>query len=441
MSAGRDMKRRTKIAVLIGTLEVGGAERDIVRNFPLLSRDEFEVVVVLFGHPGALAPELERQGVRYVARLEEPGDTREGSSTAANDSVAGAPAGEPLGLRLRRWVRTYRVLAPIHWVGSRLYTALYIARVTRWVGRTFKRERVDIAHFFLPHSYAYGMVACFLWSRNTRTVMSRLSLNFYKHERRVLAWLESHVLHRRVDIAVGNSRLILQELVDEGVPSDRTRLLYNGIDLAPFERHGGEREHSRAAFGIDQAAFVMVAVGNLYAYKGHRDLIEACADLGDRLPTGWQLLIAGRDQEGNRAAYEALITERGLSGHVHLLGPRDDIAEILFAADVFVQPSLHEGLPNAIIEAMAASLPVIGTAVGGIPEVVTATGGGDSSPDTGWLVPPRDRVALATTLVEAARDPGRRRRTGANARERAEAEFSVQRSVSDYESIYRELLS
>jgi glycosyltransferase involved in cell wall biosynthesis len=199
-------------------------------------------------------------------------------------------------------------------------------------------------------------------------------------------------------------------------------------------------------------AFVMVAVGNLWAHKGHGDLIEACALASEQLPEQWLLLIAGRDQEGNRAAYERLIADHGLTDNVRLLGETKDIPTLLAAADLFVQPSRHEGLPNAIVEAMAASLPVVATAVGGIPEVVVALAVGgmpevvtaasqhtDQPAATGWLVPPHDPEALSAALLEASRNPSLRKAMGARARARAEAEFSLDRSVRDYEAIYREV--
>lgn len=388
-------KRRTKIAVVIGTLDVGGAELDIVGNFPRLSRDEFEVVVVCFQNPGPLAVELEQRGVRIVAR-----------------GVGFPDAKAPSVVRL-------------------IKKAVYTIGVVRWIGRTLKAEQVDIAHFFLPHSYGYGMLACLLTRSRAKRVMSRLSLNFYAQEHRILSILEKHVLHRRLDIAIGNSKLIVEELAEEGVEPDKLRLLYNGIDVERFTRGAGDRERAREALGLARDAYVMVAVGNLWKHKGHRDLIDACALAQDALPSDWCLLIAGRDEEDNRAAYERLIAEHHLGGQVTLLGESDDVRMLLWAADVFIQPSHHEGFPNAVLEAMAASLPVIGTRVGGIPEAV--------SQDTGWLLETKNTSSLAATLLEAACDPAQRERKGEQGRARVVADFSLRQSVSAYESIYRAL--
>jgi glycosyltransferase involved in cell wall biosynthesis len=335
---------------------------------------------------------------------------------------------------------------------------VYIAHVTRWVGRVLADEQVDIMHAFLPHSYAYGMFACALWRRRAKTVMSRLSLNFYKDSHKVIAWLERNVLHQRVDIAIGNSKLILDELAEEGVARSKLRLLYNGVDPEPFVRAEGDRDLAREAFGIAEDAYVMVAVGNLHEYKGHADLIDACALVRDRMPDDWRLIIGGRDQRGNRAVLERQIAELGLASNVRLLGACENVAQLLKAGDVFVQPSHHEGLPNAIIEAMAASLPVVGTTVGGIPEAVipengqapTTVPGSDASAaddselgadaTTGWLVPPHDPDALGRALLEAAADPLLRAEMGVRAVARVQAQFSLDHSVAAYMAIYRELL-
>jgi glycosyltransferase involved in cell wall biosynthesis len=409
-------KRRTKVAVLVGALEVGGAELDIVRNVPRLDRDEFEVVVVSFGEPGTLAPELERQGIRVIARLD-------GATTEASPAAAAEAARAMSG--------------PAGWIRRRIGTLARMARAIPWIGRTFNAESVDIAHFYLPYAYGYGMFACLLMRRKTKRVMSRLSLNFYRGSNRILSWLERHLFHRYVDIAIANSEPIVRELVDEGVDPSRVRLLHNGIDPAPFASAATERPGARRDLGIKEDTFVILAVGNLHTYKGHADLIEACEQARGRLPEPWLLLIAGRDEAGNSAAYEALIEELGLGGHVRLLGPSDDVPRLLAGAEVFVQPSHHEGLPNAVLEAMASSLPVIGTAVGGIPEAVVPAG---SAGETGWLVPPHDPAALAEALFEAGDDTARRRTMGEHARSRIVAEFSLDKSVAAYESIYRELM-
>ena len=175
----------------------------------------------------------------------------------------------------------------------------------------------------------------------------------------------------------------------------------------------------RAELGIADDAFVMLAVGNLWSYKGHRDLIEACARVADQLPRC--LAVAHRWSRSGGEPGRVRGTGRaslGWRASSDFSAQRDDIAGLMFAADVFVHPSHHEGLPNSIIEAMAASLPVVATAVGGIPEAVCDVAHADDcGAETGWLDPAegsqRDSPALS---CDSASDSRARRRMGASAR-------------------------
>jgi starch synthase (maltosyl-transferring) len=123
----------------------------------------------------------------------------------------------------------------------------------------------------------------------------------------------------------------------------------------------------------------------------------------------------------------------GLRGRVHWLGVRDDIPALLKTADVLVQPSLWEGMPNAVLEAMAASRPVIGTAVEGTEDLVIPG-------QSGWLVPPGEVPSLVHALVEAADSPGCCRRYGVAGRRRVEQVFSLERTLGAYESLWARIL-
>ena len=123
----------------------------------------------------------------------------------------------------------------------------------------------------------------------------------------------------------------------------------------------------------------------------------------------------------------------GLAGEVHFLGQRRDVPDLLNAMDIFVLPSYSEGLSLALLEAMAAGLPVIATAVGGLPEVVT-------DGDNGLLIPPRDAAALAGALERLLADPALAQRLGANAREHVREHFSLDRLGREINEIYGELV-
>jgi glycosyltransferase involved in cell wall biosynthesis len=176
---------------------------------------------------------------------------------------------------------------------------------------------------------------------------------------------------------------------------------------------------------------LLLAVGNLYPVKGHSFLIEALGRLLDRHPTT-HLAVAGRGEL--EPALRGRATQLGLTDRVHWLGLRADIPDLLASADVYVLPSLSEGLPLSLLEAMTAGLPIVATDVG---EVAHALANGDA----GVLVPPRDGAALASAIARLLDDPALADRMGARAAARAAAEYDVSHMVAGYTAMYGELLA
>ena len=157
-------------------------------------------------------------------------------------------------------------------------------------------------------------------------------------------------------------------------------MVHNGVDLARLRRHR-PRTEVRRELGLAPEAVVVGLVARLDHWgKGHREFFTALAALPDGYPVE-ALIIGGGRRE---AEMRRLAAELGLAGRVHFLGQRDDVPDLLSALDLFVLPSHSEGVSLALLEAMAAGLPVIATAVGGLPEVVT-------DGENGLLIPPRTR--------------------------------------------------
>ncbi len=167
---------------------------------------------------------------------------------------------------------------------------------------------------------------------------------------------------------------------------------------------------------------VVVCVANLFAYKGHRVLLEALSSL---VSEGLQCRLALVGDGPERSALEEEVRVRGLD--VLFAGQRTDAARYVAAADVVVLPSLHEGMSNAIMEAMALGRPVVATSVGGTPELLG---------DTGLLCPPGDPRALAEALRRVLLDPALRERLGVAARNRLRKEFSVDALVERHLAAY-----
>ncbi|HVP31971.1 MAG TPA: glycosyltransferase [Myxococcota bacterium] len=210
------------------------------------------------------------------------------------------------------------------------------------------------------------------------------------------------------------------------LPLEAISVVHNGIPLAaplPAAAHAAARAATRRSLGIPVDAPLLLAVGNLYPVKDHATLLRAAATL-----PGVSVAIAGRGEEEEKL--RALAAELGLGARLHLLGLRDDVADLHRAADLFVQPSRSEGLPLAILEAMGAGLPVVATRVGGIHEAVI-------DGRTGRLVPPADPAALAAALRELLDAPERRAAFGRAGAARAEQEFSLRAMTDAYRALYR----
>ncbi len=367
---------RTRVQVVINQFGLGGTEVHVAMMARAL-RDEFDVrIFALHAGGGAAVEPLRAAGVPVEV---------------------GAPSAG-LGGRLRAM--------------SALLAAL-------------RRDRPHVLHFFLPEAYLIGGLVSLAGPRTVR-LMSRRSLNAYQL-RRPGSRTAERWLHRTLDGALANSRAVLAELREEGLPEDAVGLIYNGV------RRSAEpipsRTAARARLGIAPDAFVMAIVANLIGYKGHDDLLTALELVHERLPTGWRLVVAGEDRDA-AAAIRARAAVGPLAGHVAFVGRQDPPTDIFAAADLVVSASHEEGFSNAVLEAMAAGLPCVVTDVGGNPEAVRD--GID-----GLVVPPRAPDALAAALIRMALDATARDVMGAAAAARVQERFSVERCVSAYRRVYR----
>jgi glycosyltransferase involved in cell wall biosynthesis len=211
----------------------------------------------------------------------------------------------------------------------------------------------------------------------------------------------------------------------EGFPRGRVEVLPNGIDLGPPPSAEG-RARARHALGVDEDAILLGTAARLDPVKDLRVLVAAVARLRvARAPI--RLVILGEGPE--RASLEREIAAHDLGAAVLLAGHRPDVRDLLPGFDIYVNSSTYEGVSLTILEAMAAALPVVATAVGGNPEVV-------EDGRTGLLVPPRDAARLASALGALIADPARRRSLGEAGRKRAEERFAFERMMSMYLEAY-----
>lgn len=295
-------------------------------------------------------------------------------------------------------------------------------RFARWLQESLCQERIDLAH---SHEFTFGVYGSWAAARAAIPHIVTMHGGRYYAEalRRRLAL--GLALHRTEEVVAVSERLHGFLAHDLWLSSRRITVVPNGIPPSPATDPG-----MREALGLPRDARILLAVGNLYEVKGHRFLVEALADVLPAHPTT-HVVIAGRgDQERPLGRLAASL---GVADHIHLLGLRGDIPQLLAAADLFVMPSLSEGLPIAILEAMFAGKPIVASDVG---DIAAAVGAAGARPG-GRVVPPGDRQALASALATLLADPEAARIIGAAARERAEAEFHVDRMTARYVELYR----
>ncbi len=239
---------------------------------------------------------------------------------------------------------------------------------------------------------------------------------------------------RRVTCFLALSTALARELEGRlALPAGRVRAIANGVDLAEADRAlAAARPTARRQFGIFPPDIAVACVGRLHPQKGLAHLLGAFHAL---LQTAPDLATAARRRRTGPAG-----TRRNgprslrLGPFVRFLGTLADPWPLFAAADIFALPSLWEGMPNALLEAMAAGLPAVATAVGAVPEMVV-------DGREALVVPPGDAGALARALAELAARPARRREMGALARQRVETAYRIEATVAQTERLYDELLA
>lgn len=300
---------------------------------------------------------------------------------------------------------------------SRPLDAGVAVHMARWV----REQRLSVLH---AHEFTMGFYAgvAGALARTPHVLTMHGGTTFATAMRRRVALGLSA---RRATAVVGVSESTCEHLATSlNMAASRVELVPNGVRHRP-----GDRDATRAALGLGRADQLLLAVGNLYEVKGHSTLVAAAAQVVHRegLPP-WRIAIAGRgDQERSLREH---ITAAGLDGHVQLLGLRSDIPDLLAAADGWVMPSLNEGLPLALLEAMLAGLPVVASAVGGIPTLVRPG-------ETGVLVPTGNAEALADALETLLRQPHRAQALAHEGRRLVNEQYSFDAMIDRYLSIYR----
>jgi glycosyltransferase involved in cell wall biosynthesis len=207
-------------------------------------------------------------------------------------------------------------------------------------------------------------------------------------------------------------------------------VIYNGVRLNNYMAPA-DRESMRDNLGIPADSIVLITVANLIPYKGHEDLLNALDSIKDGMPQNWCLLAVGRD-DGIRHSLEKMCAVKGLDKNVKFLGSRTDIPALLRVSDIGILCSHQEGFSNAILEAMAAGLPMVVTDAGGNREAV-------EDGVTGLVVPIHEPLSLGKAILRLAKDQQLAKRMGKQAKLRAQERFSLETCVSRYDALYESL--
>jgi glycosyltransferase involved in cell wall biosynthesis len=293
---------------------------------------------------------------------------------------------------------------------ARASTIPALLRFARWC----RREQIAVVQTCDLYANIFGLPAAALAGVPVR-IGSRRELNPDKTAGQIRLQRQAYRCATKV---VANSPAARTALEQEGLATGSIAMIPNGVETGAFA--------ARSAEAAQRPARTIVTVANLRAEKSHETLIDAAALLAPAFPDlRFQFVGAGP----RRDALEALVRARGLERRVTFLGHRDDVATLLADADIFALPSRSEAFPNGAIEAMAAGLPVVASAVGGLLDLI-------EDGRTGVLVRPGDAPHLAEALRTLVTDRRRAARIGDEARTHVAQRYSFERMVRAFEDLY-----
>jgi len=298
-----------------------------------------------------------------------------------------------------------------------------VVRLASWL----KREKAAVVHTHLFTADTYGRLAARLAGvpvvfSTVHNIVNPWKGGFRKMIDRLFARMSTGV--------IGCSEEVAQTLATrDKIPANRLRAIPNGIDLQKFTQVSGAGV--RAEFGLPESRQLIGVVGRLHPQKGHDDLFRALAAMRRARAGQLSCLVVGTGEL--QAQLHDQVAELGLERCVVFTGMRTDVPRLVAALDVFIMPSRWEGLPIALLEAMASSKPVLCTRVGGIPDVV-------HEGDNGLLIEPGDAPALQARLEWLLDDAAARQRLGQRARETVIERFDITRTAAAYNQLHMQAL-
>lgn len=381
------MSRAGRLSLLhvITGLDVGGAERAMARVVDFARNEGVDSRIVSLGRHGRVADELRRKGFR----VDELGIGR------GRVSIVG----------LARFRRIVEQVEP--------------SVVHGWM------YHGNLAASFAASTRGHGPVLA--WNVRQSLVDIRQERPLTRAVIRLGAWLSA-----RPSGIVYNSARSLEQHCGFGFSRERAEVIPNGFDTDEFAPDPATRALRRAELGVADDSVVVCCVARYHPVKNHKGLLKAMSVVRASCPRV-RLLLIGSGLDDSNPEVVSIIERLALQDVVMLLGERDDVAQLLSAADIFCLPSIAEAFPNAVGEAMACGLPCVVSDVGDAPNLVS---------ESGWVVPVGDDDALAGALTIVASLPrAARLEIGARARRRIEDAYSISSVGRRYLEFYRRLTS
>lgn len=287
-----------------------------------------------------------------------------------------------------------------------------------------RQENVDILQTFHTASDLIGPIAACLSMKKILVLSSRRDMGYTKSLRHVM--VQRH-LNRYIHGILANSSAVKRSVVEqELVPENKVTVIHNGIDIVPFLNILEKRDGSRLRLGLRTGEIAIGSVGNIRNVKGYDLLVEAAGIICRNRPNVRIFQVGDGDL---RESLADRCAELGIENQISFLGPTNNVTEFLSALDIYVQPSRSEGLSNAIMEAMAAGIPVVATDVGGNRDLIR-------DKETGLLVTPEDYEDLAAGLERLIREPILRNKYALAASSYLLEEYQLLGMLDAYENYY-----
>jgi len=286
-----------------------------------------------------------------------------------------------------------------------------------------RENHINILHTHCSSPDFYGKLAAIM--SPTQTVFSTIHTikggnDFYQS-------LLNYSTTKYIAISKTVERYAICEL---RIPSEKIEVIYNAVDINKFKSLSTDKKSKLRELAIVNAKKIVTNIGNIREAKGQIYLIEAARLVLNEFADTHFIIVGDDLLEPELACHLKKEVEiAGMQDKISFIGMRSDIPEILSITDLFVLPSLREGLPLALLEAMATGIPVIATSVGSNPEIVT-------DGINGFLVPPKDSDALAQKINEALLNMERAKRLGREGQNTVERSFTVEQMVNKYEQLY-----